>query len=64
MQTQVPDIPSASGDGDFLVQDPKRFATNTDSTVLQSFVFFGNKAVELDTTKSRLRYTPETQHSV
>lgn len=63
MQTQVPTIPTGSVDGDFLVHDLTRFATITDSSALQSFAFLGNKALDLDTTKCRLRLTPDTQHS-
>lgn len=58
MQAKAPNIPPGSVDGDFLVQDLKRFATITNSTSLQSFAYLGNKALDLGTTKGRSRLTP------
>ncbi|KAI9881522.1 MAG: hypothetical protein M1830_000085 [Pleopsidium flavum] len=59
MQTEAPTIPSGSVHGDFILNDIDQFATITNSTALHSFVFLGNKALDLDTTKSTIpRYLP------
>lgn len=52
-RSSVSAIPKGSVKGGFLIKDPAQLKSATDSTHFKGFVFVGNEAVELGTTKGR-----------